>query len=78
MLEHKDDPWVTNAINRIETLYRNAGHHIEAFRLRGLPSTDRANAAWIRLRKHGVDPMLPVATWLAIEMILSREARTGC
>ncbi|SIO31943.1 hypothetical protein SAMN05443247_03918 [Bradyrhizobium erythrophlei] len=52
------------------TLYANAGPHEEAFRLRGLPPRERATKAWARLRKHGVDPLLVVSVWLAVEMIV--------
>lgn len=62
--------WVTNAIERVETLYRTAGPHVEAFRLRGLSPDDRARAAWARLRKAQVDPRRAVAAWLAVEMII--------
>ena len=31
-----DDLWVRNAIDRVKTLYRTAGAHQEAYRLRGL------------------------------------------
>jgi hypothetical protein len=65
---HEGDRLVANAIQRVRGLYDRAGPHVEAFRLRGLSPRERANAAWARLRKHGVDPRLVVAAWLAIEM----------
>ena len=33
---NEDDIWVSNAVDRVATLYATAGPHIEAFRLRGL------------------------------------------
>jgi hypothetical protein len=67
---HGDDKRVQLAIRGIEGLYRRAGQHVEAFRLRGLSPKDRARAAWARLREGGVDPKHPLAAWLAIELIL--------
>lgn len=65
-----DNVWVTNAIERVETLYRAAGPHVEAFRLRGLSPDDRTRAAWARLRKAKVDPRRVVAAALAVEMVI--------
>jgi hypothetical protein len=65
-----DDRWVVNAIDRVKGLYRRAGPHVEAFRLTGMNARERANAAWARLRTAEVDPRLPVAAWLAIEMVI--------
>ncbi|MBB4391667.1 hypothetical protein [Bradyrhizobium sp. ERR14] len=70
LLAHKTDRWVVNAVQRVTTLYANAGQHEEAFRLRGLPPRERATKAWARLRKHKIDPLLVVAIWLAVEMIV--------
>jgi hypothetical protein len=67
---NQDGLWVRNAIDRVETLYRTAGAHVEAFRLRGLSPEERAKAAWARLRKAKVDPRRVVAAWLAVEMII--------
>lgn len=65
-----DNITVKLAIKGVEALYRNAGAHIEAFRLRGLTPQDRANAAWARLRVSKVDPIAPLAAMLAIELII--------
>ncbi len=65
-----DDLWVRNAIDRVKTLYRTAGAHQEAYRLRGLSPEARANAAWARLRKAKIDPRRVVAAWLAVVMII--------
>ncbi|GAA0030917.1 MULTISPECIES: hypothetical protein [Bradyrhizobium] len=70
LLAHKTDRWVVNAVQRVGTLYANAGQHEEAFRLRGLSPRERATKAWARLREHKVEPMLVVAVWLAVEMII--------
>jgi hypothetical protein len=75
---NEGDMWVRNAVARVETLYRTAGPHVEAFRLRGLSPEERAKAAWARLRKAKVDPRQVVAAWIAIEMIIrdDRQAET--
>jgi hypothetical protein len=64
------DTYVANAVDRVATLLRTAGPHVEAFRLRGLSPQERAKAAWARLRKAGIDPRRVVAAWLAVEMIV--------
>lgn len=73
LLAHEDDRWVRNAIERIEGLYRRAGPHEEAFRLRGLSPQERARKAWARLRHHKVAPRMVVAAWLAVEMAISND-----
>ncbi|MES0119309.1 hypothetical protein NKK52_25475 [Mesorhizobium sp. C277A] len=67
---NQSDTYVANAVDRVATLLRTSGPHIEAFRLRGLSPQERAKAAWARLRKAGVDPRRVVAAWLAVEMII--------
>ncbi|WP_292668385.1 hypothetical protein [Mesorhizobium sp.] len=64
------DKWVINAVERVETLYRAAGPHVEAFRLRGLSPEARAKAAWARLRRAAVDPRRVVVAALAVEMVI--------
>lgn len=68
-----EDQWVRNAVDRVESLYRAAGPHLEAFRLRGLSPEGRARAAWARLRKEKVDPHRVVAIWLAVEMAIAAD-----
>ncbi|SFP14580.1 hypothetical protein SAMN03159463_03681 [Mesorhizobium sp. NFR06] len=70
---NQTDKHVANAVDRVATLLRTAGPHVEAFRLRGLSPQERAKAAWARLRKAGVDPRRVVAAWLAVEMIISDD-----
>lgn len=70
VMAHGEEFWVKNAVERVEGLYRQAGPHVEAFRLRGLPPRERAMAALARLRKHGVDPLIVIAAWLAVEMVI--------
>lgn len=70
LLEHEDDRWVQHAIGKVRGLYRRAGQHVEAFRLRGMQPRERAWAHWARLRKHEVDPRFPVVAWMAVEMII--------
>lgn len=62
-----DEAAVRAAVLRVRGLYQQAGPHVEAFRLRGMPPRDRAAAGWARLRKAGVDPMKVVEAWLAVE-----------
>lgn len=68
-----NDKWVRNAIDRVETLYRCSGPHVEAFRLRGLSPQDRARAAWARLRKAKVDPHRVIAAWVTIELAIRAD-----
>ncbi|MDX8458190.1 hypothetical protein [Mesorhizobium humile] len=70
---NQNDTHVANAVDRVTTLLRTAGPHVEAFRLRGLSPQERAKAAWARLRKAGIDPRRVVAAWLAVEMIISDD-----
>jgi hypothetical protein len=70
---NQGDIWVSNAIARAAGLMERAGPHIEAFRLRGLSPTERAKAAFARLRKAGVDPRRIVAAWLAVELAMADE-----
>lgn len=70
LVANHEDQWVRNAVDRVATLYRVAGPHVEAFRLRGMSPEERANVAWARLRKAAVDPRRVVAAWLAVEMIV--------
>jgi hypothetical protein len=62
--------WVKNAIAGVEGLYHTAGRAVEAYSLRGLKPEERARAAWARLRKAKIDPRLPLAAWIAVEMII--------
>lgn len=73
LVANHEDRWVRNAVDRVTTLYRVAGPHVEAFRLRGLPPEERAKRAWARLRKADVDPRRVVAAWLAVEMIVGDD-----
>ena len=70
LLEHDNDRWVENSIDKVGSLYRRAGPYVEAFRLSGMKPRERAWAHWARLRSHEIDPRLPIAAWLATEMIL--------
>lgn len=67
---NRSDAYVANAVDRVATLLRASGAHVEAFRLRGLSPQERAKAAWARLRKANIDPLRVVAAWLAVEMII--------
>lgn len=70
---NRDDKWVRNAIDRVQTLYATAGPHVEAFRLRGLSPEARAQAAWARLRKATIDPAAVVAVWLTVELVIAAD-----
>jgi hypothetical protein len=67
---NRDRTLVIPALRSIEGLYQKAGPKVEAFRLTGRSPEDRARAAWARLREVGVDPRIPLAAWLAVEMML--------
>lgn len=70
---NQDNPTVHRAILNIKRLYSDAGQHIEAFRLTGLSPRNRAKAAWARLRVSNVDPIKPLAAWIAIELISIKD-----
>ena len=70
---HQGDPMIQLAIRAVEGLYRRAGPHVEAFRLRGLPPKDRSRAGWARLREAGVDPRGPLVAWLAVELMFRAD-----
>jgi len=61
------------ALKGVEALYRSAGAHIEAYRLRGLTPEQRAKVAWARLRKADVEPYAPLAAILALEMLILND-----
>lgn len=73
IMDHEDSFWAKDATGKVQGLYRLAGPHVEAFRLRGLSAKERAKALWARLRAAGVDPRLPVAAWLAVEMVIQDD-----
>ena len=63
------------AIKGVEALYGTAGAHIEAYRLNGLSPKDRAKAAWARLRVAKIDPIAPLAAFLAVELIIINDPK---
>ena len=71
--ENEDDFWVENAVERINGLYQRAGPHEEASSLRGRTAAERASIHWARLRKAGIDPLLVVAAWLSVEMVIKDD-----
>jgi hypothetical protein len=71
--EHQGDPQVRQGASRIQGLYQQAGPHVEAFRLRGIPPRERAMAAWARLRKAGVDPLRVLEGWLTVEAAIAAD-----
>ena len=72
---NEENPWVRNAVERVNGLYSQAGPHVEAFRLRGKNAEDRAKAHWARLRKAEIDPRLVVAAWLAVELVIRDDSQ---
>lgn len=68
-----DNITVKLALMGVEALYRNAGAHIEAYRLRGLTPEQRAKAAWARLRVANVEPYAPLAAMLAVELTIMND-----
>jgi hypothetical protein len=68
-----EDRRIQLAVMGVEGLYRRAGPLVEVFRLRGLSPSDRAKAAWARLREAKVDPMRPLAAWLAVELTIAAD-----
>lgn len=73
--ENTDDLHVENAIERVRGLYQRAGRREEAFRLRGKKPKERARIAWARLRDAEIEPLLLLAAWLAVEMLIKEDAR---
>lgn len=71
--EQEDQRTVQLAIEAVRGLYRRAGPYVEAHRLAGLSPEQRAKAAWARLREATVDPRLPLAAWLAVELAVSQD-----
>jgi hypothetical protein len=71
---NREQFWVRNAVERVLGLYQG-GQHEEAFRLRGKKADERAQIHWARLRKAGIDPLLVVAAWLSIEMIIHDDSQ---
>lgn len=70
---NEDQRHVQLAVEAVRGLYRRAGPYVEAYRLAGLSPEQRAKAAWTRLREAKVDPKLPLAAWLAIEIAVRQD-----
>ena len=64
---------VSGAEHRVKRLLLTAGPAEPAFRLRGMKPRERATVAWARLRANRVDPLRPVAAWLAIERTIASD-----
>lgn len=73
---HPEEFWVKRALEGIRGQYRGAGPHVEAFRLMGLKPRERARAAWARLRQAKIDPRLPVAAWLGVEIAIEEDMQS--
>lgn len=59
---------VREAREAIVTLYARGGVPEEAFRLPGKPPSERAAKVWARLRVRRVDPAVPLAIWMAVQL----------
>ncbi len=70
---HLETRLVALALKAVEGLYQKAGPRVEAFRLAGRSPEERARVAWARLRDAGIDPRIPLAAWLAVEMVLEDD-----
>lgn len=76
LCENRENLTVQRAIQRVNKLYSTSGPKIEAFRLRGLPPIERSKIAWARLRSAKIDPMRPLAAWIAVELITLNEPQS--
>lgn len=65
---HRDLPAVREAREGVVTLYARGGSPEEAFRLVGKPPAERAGKIWARLRSRQVDPNIPLAIWMAVQL----------
>lgn len=61
-------PEVREAAERVRTLYMRGGRPEEAFRLAGRSPEVRARNTWAWLRARQVDPLVPLAAWLAVSL----------
>lgn len=59
---------VREAREAITTLYARGGAPEEAFRLAGRPPAERASKVWARLRVRQVDPSVPLAIWISVQL----------
>ena len=65
---HADLPEVAQAVEKVRTLYWRGGKPEEAFRLVGKSPEQRALMIWAWLRVREVDPLVPIAAWLAVQL----------
>lgn len=65
---HADLPAVREAREAVVTLYARGGSPEEAYRLAGRPPAERAAKTWARLRSRQVDPSIPLAIWIAVQL----------
>lgn len=63
---NKRSQGVLAALERIRILYRSAGPHVPAFRLKGMSPKERARKAWARLRDAQVAPEKVLLAWLSV------------
>lgn len=70
---HQNSPGVRAAIEGVRRLYNSAGRPVEAFRLAGRGSAERAKATWAQLRIKKVDPQKVLAAWIAVDQRLKDD-----
>lgn len=63
---NRDSQGVLAALERIRILYRSAGPHVPAYRLKGMLPKERARKAWARLRDAQVAPEKILLAWLSV------------
>lgn len=73
LMAQSDDPFVRNAVQRIEGLYSRSGAHTEAFRLAGMCASERASKAWARLRESSVEPFKVIEAWLVVLLAIKND-----
>lgn len=65
---NQDQSCVREAKEGVRTLYLRGGSPEESFRLTGRPPAERASKIWARLRAKQIDPMIPLAIWIAVQL----------
>lgn len=63
---HDQLPEVREAVGRVREQYWRGGRPEEAFRLAGKLPEERARVIWARLRVSEVNPLQPLAAWVAV------------
>lgn len=64
---------VEEAVERVRLLYWRAGQPEEAFRLAGKAPEERSRYVWAGLREAGVDPLVVLASAIAVRLCLQAD-----